>query len=59
MQEFVLIVSKSFDIRHFGKVIFLTLKNFKKIERKIFCQFFDKKRLLIFYLWYNKLYFKY
>lgn len=59
MQEFVLMVSKSFDIKYFSKVIFLTSKNFKKIERKIFCQFFDKKRLLIFYLWYNKLYFKY
>lgn len=59
MQEFVLMVSESFDIKYFDKIIFLTLKNLKKIERKIFCQFFDKKRLLIFYLWYNKLYFKY
>ncbi len=50
MQEFASIVSKSFDTEHFNKVIFITSKNFSKIERKIFRQFFDEKRLLIFYL---------
>ena len=50
MQDFASLVNKSFDTEYFDKVIFITSKNFKKIERKIFCQFFDEKRLLIFYL---------